>query len=346
MSADLDKPVRPRVLVVDDSRIVRASLARHLATEFEVIEAADGEQAWTLLTRTPGLRLMLTDLTMPGLDGYGLLNRLRQSADPALAHLPVVVVSGTDDAQELAKAQARGAQALLSKGASSQDVLATVARVLNPAPEVSARPEPRGIMADLTVFEADLQRRIAQAIRHGGELMVLALGLEWGGDDRLGRVFDTAVAQLLARTVRQEDVMVRQTTGRFLIMVPGTGPQGAERFARRVIRVIDAARVPWAGESRGVRPAVGMAGLRQDGLEQAAGFLALATERLDVALRTREALIAPPAEQSTPLPLTAGGEPDWTLILRMLAEGRAGELEPHRALLLDRAGPLLRWLSG
>lgn len=346
MSADLDKPARARVLVVDDSRLVRASLARHLATRFEVLEAADGEQAWAQLTRTPGICLMLTDLTMPGLDGYGLLSRLRQSADPALAGLPVVVVSGTDDAHELARVQAHGAQALLSKGASAQDVLATVARVLTPAPEQSALPGPRDVMADLTVFEADLQRRIAQAIRHGGELMLLALGLDWGGDDRLGRVFDLAVAQLLARTVRQEDVMVRQTMGRFLIIATSSGLQGAERFARRVMRVIDTARVPWAGESRGVRPAVGMASLRQDGLEQAVELIALATERLDLALRTRQSLIGPAASPSTPLPLTASGEPDWTVILRMIAEGRASELEPHRTLLLDRAGPLLRWLSG
>ncbi len=348
MSADLDKPGRPRVLVVDDSRIVRASLARHLASTYEVIEASDGEQAWATLNSAPGIGLMLTDLTMPGLDGYGLIDRLRQSGHAALSRLPVVVVSGTDDDQELARAQAHGAQALLSKGASSQDVLATVARLLGSAASASPPPTDRQLTPNLAAFEADLERRLAQATRHGAELMVLALGLDWGVEEKLGRVFDVAVAQLLARTVRQEDVMVRHSQGRFLLLAPGIGLQGAERFARRVGRVIEAARVPWAGETRGVRPAVGIAGLRQDAEARAERLIGLALDRLQQALSMHEAVVGPaaPVPAALPLPLTAAGEPDWQAIVQMIANGRATELEPHRTLLLDKAGPLLRWLSG
>ena len=92
-----DIPVKPRVLIADDSRIVRAMLIKHIEGMFEFREALDGEQAWETLLLDQSIRVVITDLTMPKLDGYGLLQRIRTSKIARIRNIPVVVVSGSDE---------------------------------------------------------------------------------------------------------------------------------------------------------------------------------------------------------------------------------------------------------
>jgi CheY-like chemotaxis protein len=84
-----------RVLVVEGDALTRGAIKMLLEWEgYRVHCAADGDEALGLLLR--GLRpaLILLDLRMPGCDGWGF--RAEQRADPDLAHIPVVVISGED----------------------------------------------------------------------------------------------------------------------------------------------------------------------------------------------------------------------------------------------------------
>ena len=69
----------PRVLIIDDSRMVRASIIRHVRDRFDVREEADGEAGWRTLLVDPTIQAVITDIGMPNLDGYGLLERIRSS---------------------------------------------------------------------------------------------------------------------------------------------------------------------------------------------------------------------------------------------------------------------------
>ncbi|MEP7081676.1 MAG: response regulator [Chloroflexota bacterium] len=82
---------RALVLVVDDSHEMRALIADVLAEEgFEVLAAASGGRALTLMAeRRPDL--VITDLLMPGMDGFTLRGEMLRRAD--LAQVPVVVLS-------------------------------------------------------------------------------------------------------------------------------------------------------------------------------------------------------------------------------------------------------------
>lgn len=66
-----------RVLVADDEEGVRSFLADALTLDgHEVVEAADGAEAWAALGRE-SFHVLVSDLKMPGLDGLGLLRRVR-----------------------------------------------------------------------------------------------------------------------------------------------------------------------------------------------------------------------------------------------------------------------------
>ncbi len=86
-----------RVLVVDDSRMNRLTLARLLEQlGHAVVEAEDGREALDRLASSPGaIDLVLLDVVMPVLDGFETLEAMK--GDPALAAIPVIVVSGLDD---------------------------------------------------------------------------------------------------------------------------------------------------------------------------------------------------------------------------------------------------------
>jgi len=116
--------LKPRVLIADDSRIVRTALIRRIGDGFEFREALDGEQAWEMLLLDPSIRVVITDLTMPKLDGYGLLDRIRNSRVRRIREVPVVVISGSDEQDEHARAKAAGATDLITKGIAAPHLLA------------------------------------------------------------------------------------------------------------------------------------------------------------------------------------------------------------------------------
>jgi CheY-like chemotaxis protein len=69
----MNAPARPTVLVVEDELLVRL-LANEVLEDagYRVIEARDGQEALAILGLQPNIRLLLTDIMMPSLDGYSL----------------------------------------------------------------------------------------------------------------------------------------------------------------------------------------------------------------------------------------------------------------------------------
>jgi len=105
-----------RILVVDDTAFNRQLLARLLrGIGHETVEAEDGQQALDRLRALdePPIDVILLDILMPEMDGYEVLEAL--AADPALRHLPVIVISGVDELDSVVRCLAMGAADYLPK---------------------------------------------------------------------------------------------------------------------------------------------------------------------------------------------------------------------------------------
>ena len=102
-------------LVVDDSRVNRLVLVRHLAgLGLEAMEAENGAEALELLRATPSaFDLVLLDVLMPELDGYATLEAMK--ADDGLRHVPVLVVSGVEELDSVVRCIELGATDYLTK---------------------------------------------------------------------------------------------------------------------------------------------------------------------------------------------------------------------------------------
>jgi CheY-like chemotaxis protein len=118
----------PLVVAADDAAdilaLVRTTLSR---AGYEVLTASDGERALELIReRRPAIAVL--DVSMPKLDGLGVLARVRE--DPALAELPVILLSALAQESDVERGYALGASKYVRKPFSPRHLAATVADVL------------------------------------------------------------------------------------------------------------------------------------------------------------------------------------------------------------------------
>ncbi|WP_242371876.1 hybrid sensor histidine kinase/response regulator, partial [Anaeromyxobacter sp. SG26] len=126
-------PARRRVLLADDAATTRA-LARSIleASGYDVTTAADGEQAWSLL-RQHGADVVVSDVEMPGMNGFELTRAIRQS--PRLARVPVVLLTALESDADRRRGLEAGADAYLVKSTFDQRVLLdTLSELLEEVP--------------------------------------------------------------------------------------------------------------------------------------------------------------------------------------------------------------------
>ena len=117
-----------RILAIDDQednrRILRDLLS---AVEYEVIEATDGEEAVSQAEKhVPDLILM--DIQLPGLDGYEATRRIK--GNPALHHIPIIVVTSYALSGDDVKAFEAGCDAYVTKPFVPRELLAKVRELL------------------------------------------------------------------------------------------------------------------------------------------------------------------------------------------------------------------------
>ena len=101
------------VLVVDDDPLNRAMLSMSLGAEgHQVREAGNGREAIAVLAEA-AIDVVLTDIEMPELDGYGLLRH--RSGDDRLKTIPFIVISGIDEMDSIVACIKLGAEDYLPK---------------------------------------------------------------------------------------------------------------------------------------------------------------------------------------------------------------------------------------
>ncbi len=114
---------RSRVLLVDDNADMRAYVHRLLEARYEVVAVADGKAALRELRRDRP-DLVLSDVMMPRLDGFGLLREIR--GDPALRGLPVILLSARAGEEAQVEGLETGADDYVVKPFSAQELLARI----------------------------------------------------------------------------------------------------------------------------------------------------------------------------------------------------------------------------
>ncbi|CAK0757640.1 two-component system, chemotaxis family, chemotaxis protein CheY [uncultured Gammaproteobacteria bacterium] len=116
------------ILCVDDSASMRQTIKLTLAISgYRIVEAIDGLDGLEK-AKSHTVDLVITDLNMPRLDGFGLINELRTL--PAFKGVPIMFVTTESDPAKRAQAKAVGATAWITKPFAPDHLLKMVRRLL------------------------------------------------------------------------------------------------------------------------------------------------------------------------------------------------------------------------
>ncbi len=297
MSEERDQNL-PRVLIIDDSRMVRASIIRHVRGRFEVREEADGEAGWQTLLVDPTIQAVITDIGMPRLDGYGLLERMRSSRLSRISTLPVVVISGDDEPEVRIRAKSAGATDFISKSVSNVELLARLESLTQLARTQRDLEESRAALATASPVDPDsglatasylhhhASQELAAAQRHKGELSVQVIeidqfeGLVARYGAHVAQLVNRKLSKIMATKLRKEDTVAELAPARFAVVSPSTSMNGAAGFALRLQKAIDHIVMTYREERIRIRLTVGIATSDAGQAQTVSHLIGVAVQRL------------------------------------------------------------------
>lgn len=260
----------PRVLIVDDSRMVRASLVKQIRDKFDVREETDGEAGWQSLLLDPTIEVVISDIGMPRLDGFGLLARIRGSRLSRVNTLPVLIISGEDENEARMKAQAMGATDFITKG--------------TPRVELVARIEALAKLAQTRREQEESREQLVR--RNRGDVSVMVIQVD--GYDKLcesyghsvGQLVHRKLSKLLSAKVRKEDTIAHLAEGQFAIISPSADLDACGAFALRLRRAIDTIVMTYKEHRIRISLTVGLASAHGDPNLSLEELLQLAASRV------------------------------------------------------------------
>ena len=115
----MEEPRERLVSILDDDESVRRSVANLLLSVGFAVAAFDSAESFLQAGRSRGTRCLVLDLKMPGMDGLGLLARLREMG----RHIPAVILTAHGDDQVRERALRAGAVAFLDKPFGSAELI-------------------------------------------------------------------------------------------------------------------------------------------------------------------------------------------------------------------------------
>ena len=231
---------KPKILVIDDSRIVHAAIKKAIKEEFEVLDAFDGEEGWIMLRQNNEIQVVITDQGMPKLDGFGLITRIRESAVSRINEIPIIMVTGAGEEQvEIReKALGLGATDFLTKPFENTIILARVRSYIKLDQTIRDLEESEDALIEQAVLDTltgvynhrylmeRCEKDMSFAKRHHEELSLFCLDLDNfsdyilnAGQDVTGKLLKWS-ADLLKQTMRKEDTIARVGESRFAVIAP------------------------------------------------------------------------------------------------------------------------------
>jgi diguanylate cyclase (GGDEF)-like protein len=289
---------KPRVLVIDDSRMVRASIIKHVRDVYDVREESDGDAGWQILLLDPTIQIVISDLSMPKLDGYGLLERIRTSKIARIRDVPVIMISGDEEEEARTRARKAGATDFITKGIGTAELLARLdssikaaqmRRELEQSREAMTGQKPvdprLGIVSKEFLYSHGAQL-LHLAKRKLADVSVMVIAID-GFTDLIDRYGEQVVAlilrklsKILTARVRKDDTVAQIDGHRFCIVSPSVNVQSYGAFAQRLRTAIEAIALSYRGEIIRISLTIGLANSRSDPVDSIDALIQAAAQRV------------------------------------------------------------------
>ncbi|MCR8921167.1 diguanylate cyclase [Dasania sp. GY-MA-18] len=260
---------KPKILFVDDSKLIRAAALKMFSENFDLQLAENGQEGWEMIQHDEQIQVVFTDLVMPELDGFELLNLVQTSSDERIRQLPVIVVTGADNSQDAKnKAYELGATDFLTKPFDAADINARAQAHLRYQEATQSLVEtsiidPLTDLLNYRGFEKQLAKDVSFSTRHNHELTVLNVEVDAFKNlfVRIGRsgaeTIIKRIAAVLSQAVRKEDTVARTGLSSFYVSLPGADPDGSLLIAHRICMAVSNFKATLQGKALPITVSVG-----------------------------------------------------------------------------------------
>ncbi len=242
---------KPKILVVDDSKVIRHAAKKMLSNDYEVHLAEDGLIAWEILQKENAISIVFTDLNMPNLNGMELLSHIRSASTEHVATLPVVIMTGNEDS-ESTKQQIfdAGATDFVTKPFAPIHLLSRAKTHIRLNRELAKLEKKSGYDKLTGLYNVNsLQKQGAKAIsfasRH--KLSISTVLLEITDSQKYFLNHNKRIAQHIIKTVgirlqqglRDEDIIARIGIAKYALVLPMTGKKTTAAVINRICKKIN-----------------------------------------------------------------------------------------------------------
>jgi two-component system cell cycle response regulator len=293
----------PSILLVEDSATTSVLLSKYLADAYRLVHAKDGAEAWGMLEADPHIELVITDINMPRLTGHELLIRIRQSENPHLKNMPVIVMTTTADNTDRNLAFRNGANDFIAKPIDEMELqarvnvhhkLAQTIRELETSQRAlaeQATTDPLTRLKNRRAFFENGAKHLSVARRYNTDFSIIAADLDYfkrvndtyghqAGDEAL-----IAVAGILLQLTRTEDTVARVGGEEFAMLLPDTNRLGAAVLAERIRAAVEYERFMVTEHTVQLTLSIGVASFAVERVDSVDQLLNIADQRLYLAKR-------------------------------------------------------------
>ncbi|RYY74299.1 MAG: diguanylate cyclase [Gammaproteobacteria bacterium] len=270
-----DTQARGKILLADDSKVVRLTATKILSEQFDLVVVEDGEEAWEKICADESIHVIFTDLGMPKLDGYGLIQRIRQSENEGIRNQPIIVITGAADEEDVKrKVFELGATDFISKPFKSAELVARAEA------HASYRRDKVNLQksADIDLLTGTLNRNginqqlkkdLSFANRHGENMAVIIFELDDFktlyqriGEAAANRIIKQTATKMLS-AIRSEDSVGRYGFEKFIAILPMAKTEGVVILAKRLCEQIKSFKITIGGEAISISMSAGISTVRK-----------------------------------------------------------------------------------
>lgn len=292
-----------RILLAEESRIMRRAVLRILEEGFDVDEVDDGIDALTRLHAQQPYSMLITSFELPNLSGLGVVERLRDSREARLRSMPVIVIDSENE-EHRDRILSIGSTDFVSKPFDSRQFLDRVHALLRTAPgntgiqrAVEVEEEAESMLDKLTglpnqaYFNYRGDKDLSFAKRHEKDMAVILIQMDRFDDlvKEVGRPISMQLVKKLAKyvknAVRNEDNVCRTGECEFAVVALMTDEFGAKVMADRVIKKVRSTFFRYGEQELSFTISVGLAAPRVNRINQFIEIAAMARKRLELAVK-------------------------------------------------------------
>ncbi len=243
MDSITDPADASRILVIDDSEDIHRLLVKKLGDEGHRVYSAYNGTDGIASARDCDPSLILLDLSMPGIDGFEVLRELKE--DESVMHAPIILISGSEDTQDLVMGLDLGAVDFIHKPFDFSELRARVRaaiRVNKLMRMLAQRAQIDGLteLWNRSYFDTRLASEVSECARSNTTLCLALCDIDHfkSVNDRYGHPAGDAAlegfAKLLLNELRQHDVACRYGGEEFAVILRNTSVEDATNVIERI----------------------------------------------------------------------------------------------------------------